>query len=139
MTDLTKLLESGFNSIKRSSLIFVVSDFICLPGWDGAMDRLNRKHELLAVRLWDPREVDLPDIGVVLLEDSETGDQLSVDTSDRGFRRRFREAAQRREAELTQTFRRAGVPELPLSTEEDVVQSIVRFASLRSRMRLRTR
>ena len=139
MTDLTKLLESGFNSIKRSSLIFVVSDFICLPGWDGAMDRLNRKHELLAVRLWDPREVDLPDVGVVLVEDSETGAQLSVDTSDRGFRRRFQEAAQRREAELTQTFRRAGVPELPLSTEEDVVQSIVRFASLRSRMRLRTR
>ena len=85
------------------------------------------------------RGVDLPDIGVVLVEDSETGAQLSVDTSDRGFRRRFREAAQRREAELTQTFRRAGVPELPLSTEEDVVQSIVRFASLRSRMRLRTR
>ena len=103
------------------------------------MDRLNRKHELLAVRLWDLREVDLPDIGVVLLEDSETGDQLSVDTSDRGFRRRFQEAAQRRELELTQIFKRAGVSELSLSTEEDIVLAIVRFASLRSRARLRTR
>ena len=139
MTDLTKLLESGFNSIRRSSLVFVVSDFICLPGWDRAMDQLGRKHELLAVRLWDPREMDLPDVGVVLVEDSETGAQMSVDTSDRGFRQRFREAARQRETELAQTFRRAGVAELPLSTDEDIVQAIVRFASLRSRMRLHTR
>ena len=136
MTNLTKLLESGFNSIRRSSLVFVVSDFICIPGWDRALDRLGRKHELIAVRLWDPREMDLPDVGVVLVEDSETGAQLSVDTSDRGFRRRFREAAERREEELGQTFKRAGVAELPLSTDEDIVQAIVRFASLRSRMRL---
>ena len=139
MTDLTKLLESGFNSIRRSSLVFVVSDFICLPGWDRVMDQLGRKHELLAVRLWDPREMDLPDVGVVLVEDSETGAQMSVDTSDRGFRQRFREAARQRETELAQTFRRAGVAELPLSTDEDIVQAIVRFASLRSRMRLHTR
>ena len=135
MTDLAKLLESAYNSIKRRSLIFLVSDFICLPGWDRAMDQLNRKHELVAVRLWDPREADLPDVGVVLVEDSETGVQLSVDTSDRGFRRRFREAARRREAELARTFKRAGVEELSLSTEEDLVLAVLRFASLRGRAR----
>ena len=135
MTDLSKLLQSAFNSIKRRSLVFLVSDFICLPGWDKAMDQLNRKHDLLAVRLWDPREADLPDVGVVLVEDSETGVQMSVDTSDRGFRRRFHEAARRREAELEQTFKRAGVDELSLSTEEDLVLAILRFASLRSRAR----
>ncbi len=135
MTDLSKLLQSAFNSIKRRSLIFLVSDFICLPGWDKAMDRLNSKHDLLAVRLWDPREADLPDVGVVLVEDSETGVQMSVDTSDRGFRRRFHEAARRREAELEQTFKHAGVDELSLSTEEDLVLAILRFASLRSRAR----
>ena len=73
MTDLSRLLESAYNSIKRRSLVFVVSDFICLPGWERAMDRLNRKHELLAVRIWDPRETDIPDVGVILVEDSETG------------------------------------------------------------------
>ena len=135
MTDLAKLLESAYNSIKRRSLIFLVSDFICLPGWDRAMDRLNRKHDLVAVRLWDPREADLPDVGVVLVEDSETGAQLSVDTSDRGFRRRFREAARSREAELARTFKRAGVEELTLSTEEDLVLAVLRFASLRGRAR----
>ena len=137
MTDLTKLLETAFNSVKRRSLIFLVSDFICLPGWDRAMDQLNRRHELLAVRLWDPRELDLPDLGVVLVEDSETGEQLSVDTSDRGFRQRFHEATRRRESELAQTFKRAGVSELPLSTEDDLVLAIMRFASLRRRARLR--
>ena len=135
MTDLTGLLESAFNSIKRRSLVLVVSDFICMPGWERGLDRLNRKHELLAARLWDPREVELPDVGVVLVEDSETGGQLSVDTSDSGFRRRFEEAARRRGLELAQTFKRAGVDELTLSTDEDLVTAILRFASLRSRYR----
>ena len=135
MTNLADLLESAYNSIKRRSLIFLVSDFICLPGWERAMDRLNRKHDLLAVRLWDPREADLPDVGVVLVEDSETGAQLSVDTSDRGFRKRFHDAARRREVELSGTFKRAGVDQLPLSTEEDLVLAILRFASLRGRAR----
>ncbi len=137
MTDLEKLLESSFNRIKRRSLVFLISDFICLPGWDRALDRLNRKHDLLAIRLWDPRETDLPDVGVVLVEDSETGTQLTVDTSDRGFRRRFHDAAREREVELAQTFKRAGVDELPLSTEEDMVMAVLRFASLRKMSRRR--
>ena len=137
MTDLTQLLETAFNCIKRRSLVFLVSDFICMPGWDKAMDRLNRRHELLAVRLWDPRELDLPDVGVVLVEDSETGAQLSVDTSDRGFRQRFHEAARLRETELGRTFKRTGVDQLPLATDEDLLNSVLRFASLRRRARLR--
>lgn len=136
MTDLSALLHRARNSIKRRSLVFLVSDFICEPGWERTMDQLNRKHELLAVRLWDPREVDLPDVGVVLVEDSETGAQMTVDTSDRGFRRRFREAALRRESDLRQAFSRAGVGELALSTDEDLVTAILRFASLRRRARL---
>ena len=133
ITDLSALLESAFNTVKRRSLVIVASDFICLPGWERALDRLNRKHEVLAVRLWDPRETDLPDVGVVLVEDSETGAQMSVDTSDRGFRQRFREAAERREAELAGSFRQAAVDELPLSTEEDLVLAVLRFAALRNR------
>ena len=139
MTDLARLLNTASNTIKRRSLVFVVSDFICVPGWERSLNRLNRKHETLAVRLWDPRETELPDVGVVRVEDSETGEQLSVDTSDIGFRRRFREAAQRREEELAQSFRRAGVDELTLSTDEDMVPAILRFASLRRRARRRDR
>ena len=137
MTDLKKLLESAYKRIRRRSLVFLVSDFICVPGWEKAADLLNRKHDLVAVRLWDPRETELPDVGVVLVEDSETGLQLSVDTSDKGFRQRFYEEARRREADLDQTFKRAGVDQLTLSTEEDMVLSILRFAAVRNKARRR--
>jgi uncharacterized protein (DUF58 family) len=134
-TDLTPLLEAGLHAIKQRSLVFIVSDFICEPGWERPLNLLNQRHEVLAIRLWDPREVQLPDIGPVVMEDAETGAQLYVDTHDRKFRQRFEDAAQRREANLQLAFRRAGVDALALSTEEDLVRAIVRFAALRRQRR----
>jgi uncharacterized protein (DUF58 family) len=77
----------------------------------------------------------LPDIGVVMMEDSETGEQLYVDTHDRKFRQRFYDVALKREAALTESFKRAGVDALSLSTEEDLVRAIVRFAQQRKQRR----
>jgi hypothetical protein len=77
----------------------------------------------------------LPDIGLVLIEDAETGEQLYVDTHDHHFRQRFQEAARQREATLNDSFKRAGVTALALSTEEDLVRAIVRFATVRRRRR----
>ena len=134
-TDLATLLEGGLYAIKRRSLVFVISDFISAPGWERALNLLNRRHEVLPVRLWDPREVELPDIGVIVMEDAETGDQMVVDTHDRKFRKRFEEAARLREEGLSQAFKRAGVNVLSLSTEDDLVRSIVRFAALRRQRR----
>jgi uncharacterized protein (DUF58 family) len=134
-TDLTPLLRGGLNAIKKRSLVFVVSDFICEPGWERPLKLLNQRHEVLAVRLWDPREVELPDVGPVVIEDAETGEQLYVDTHDRGFRQRFIEAATRREADLTEAFKRSGVDALSLSTDEDLVRAIVRFAKMRQQRR----
>jgi uncharacterized protein (DUF58 family) len=134
-TDLTPLLRGGLNAIKRRSVVFVVSDFICEPGWERPLKLLNQRHEVLAIRLWDPHEVELPDIGPVIVEDSETGEQLYLDTHDRGFRQRFREAAMRRETEITAAFKQAGVDALSLSTGEDMVRAIVRFAKLRQQRR----
>ncbi len=130
-TDLTPLMLSGLNSIRRRSLVFVISDFICAPGWENSLGLLNQRHEVMAVRLWDPQEVDLPDIGPVFMEDAETGEQLYVDTHDKKFRQRFAEAARRREMELSQAFKRTGVDVLSLSTAEDLASAIVRFAALR--------
>lgn len=136
-TNLSPLLQAGLNGIKKRSLIFIISDFISAPGWERPLSLLNRRHEVLAVRLWDPREVELPDVGPIIMEDAETGEQLYVDTHDKKFRQRFREAAQRREAALSETFKRAGVDALSLSTEEDLVRAIVRFATLRQQRRKR--
>jgi uncharacterized protein (DUF58 family) len=130
-TNLTPLLEGALHALKKRSLIFIVSDFISEPGWERPLNLLNRRHEVLAIRVWDPRETDLPDVGPVIMEDAETGEQLYVDTQDPRFRRRFQEAARRREAALNETFKRAGVDVLSLSTDEDLVRAIVRFAMLR--------
>jgi uncharacterized protein (DUF58 family) len=134
-TDLTPLLRAGMQGIKRRGLVFVISDFISVPGWERTLSLLNRHHEVLAVRLWDPREVDLPDIGPIIIEDAETGEHLYVDTHDRTFRRRFREVVREREAALGQAFKRAGVDALALSTDDDLVRAIVRFAMLRRQRR----
>jgi uncharacterized protein (DUF58 family) len=132
-TNLNPLLEGGLYSFRKRSLVFVISDFICAPGWERTLNLLNQRHEVLTVRLWDPREIQLPDMGMIVMEDAETGEQMFVDTHDRKFRQRFEEAARQREADLGQAFKRAGVDVLALSTEDDLVQAIVRFASLRRR------
>ncbi|MCC7353904.1 MAG: DUF58 domain-containing protein [Anaerolineae bacterium] len=136
-TNLTPLLEGALHGIKRRSLVFIVSDFISAPGWEKPLTLLNQHHEVIAVRLWDPRERELPDIGPIIMEDAETGEQLYVDTHDRKFRARFAEAARRRETTLSETFKRAGVDMLSLSTEEDMVRAIVRFAAFRRQRRRR--
>ena len=134
-TDLKLLLKGALNSIKRRSLIFIVSDFISAPGWEAPLSLLNQRHEVVAVRLWDQAEVDLPDVGVMVMEDAETGEQLYVDTHDKKFRNRFNASMHQRESELKQSFKRAGVDILSLSTEADMVRTLVRFAEQRKQLR----
>ena len=134
-TDLAPLFKGSLNAIKKRSLVFVISDFISAPGWEKSLNLLSQRHEVIAIRLWDPREMELPDIGPIVMEDAETGEQLYVDTHDKKFRRRFQEAASQREAVLAETFKRAGVDALSLSTEEDLIRAIVRFATIRRQHR----
>lgn len=132
-TDLNELFRSAERIIRRRSLVFVVSDFFSSSPWTVPLGRLARRHELIAVRLFDPLETELPDAGFVVLRDAETGEDLLVDTHDRAFRDRFAEETRRREAELESNFRRAGVDALELSTTDDPVASIVRFIEARKR------
>jgi uncharacterized protein (DUF58 family) len=136
-TDLRPLLDAARQALKRRSLVFVISDFISEPGWERPLHLLTRRHEVLAVRLIDPREVTLPDVGPLIMEDAETGEQLYVDTHDRRFRERFEAAAARRETAVNGAFARAGVEAVSLSTDEDLVRAIVRIATLRHRRRRR--
>ncbi len=134
-TSVSELIEHALRTIKRRSVVFLVSDFFTAPGWERPLGMLSRKHEVIAVRLEDPRERELPDIGLVAMNDAETGESVYVDTHDARFRRRFEAVVQKREAELTATFRRAGVDVLGLSTEGDLVGAILRFAVLRKQRR----
>ena len=135
-TNLATLLHSAFNFIHRRSLLFLVSDFITAPGWDRPLSQLAQRHETIAVRLHDPLESELPDLGLLLFQDAETGEQVFVDTHDGSFRKRFMAAADKREAEVRGTLAHAGVDTLELSTEADLVDTVLRFADLRKRKRI---
>ena len=130
-TRLADLIERARPSIKRRSSVFVVSDFISETGWEPAMARLAQRHDVVAVRLFDPLEMQLPELGMVLMQDAETGEQIFVDTGARGFRERFEAAAERRENELRTSLARAGVDTLELTTEADLGDSILAFVDAR--------
>jgi uncharacterized protein (DUF58 family) len=132
-TDLGEMLGHTLRVVRRRSLVFLVSDFISVPGWASALSRLAQRHEVIAIRLFDPLEMKLPDIGGVLMQDAETGEQIWVDTHDAGFRRRFATAAAAREQALRSALADAGVDALELSTEDDLASAILRFADLRKR------
>jgi uncharacterized protein (DUF58 family) len=95
------------------------------------MARLAERHDVVAVRLYDPFEMTLPELGLVLMQDAETGEQVFVDTGARGFRERFEAAAQRRETELRTSLARAGVDTLELPTDADLGDSILSFVNAR--------
>lgn len=130
-TDLGGFLRSAFHILQRRSLVFVVSDFISEPGWAEPLALLGQRHEMVAVRLYDPMELELPDLGMIVMQDSETGEQLIVDTHDRGFRRRFAAKAAKREEEIRLALRRAGIDALELATDDDLFDSLMRFTDLR--------
>ena len=134
-TSVSELIEHALRTIKRRSVIFLVSDFFTAPGWERPLGMLSRKHEVIAVRLEDPRERELPDIGLVAMNDAETGESVYVDTHDARFRKRFEAVVEKREVALSAAFRRAGVDVLTLSTEGDLVGAILQFTALRKQRR----
>jgi uncharacterized protein (DUF58 family) len=131
-TQLSDLLERGRAVIGRRSAVFVVSDFISTPGWEKPLGMLAQRHEVVAVRLVDPLELALPDLGLVVLQDAETGEQLFVDTHDAAFRKRFAAAAAEREAGLQLAFAQAGVECLSLVTDARLDLALLQFARQRS-------
>jgi uncharacterized protein (DUF58 family) len=132
-TDLSVLLESALRTVRKRSNIFVLSDFISQPGWDVPLGQLVQRHDVLAVRVLDPLERALPDLGLIVMHDPETGEQLTVDTHDSKFRQRFAALAAAREDGIRRAFARAGVDALELATDDDLVDAIVRFVDLRRR------
>jgi uncharacterized protein (DUF58 family) len=133
VTRLADLLTGAASVIKRRSTVYVVSDFISEPGWERPLALLAQRHEVIAVRVLDPLELELPDLGLLTMRDAETGEQVVVDTHDSGFRKRFARIAAQRESELRQALVAAAVDALELSTDGDLVDAIVRFVDMRKR------
>jgi uncharacterized protein (DUF58 family) len=132
-TDLAGMLRLAASTARRRSLVFVISDFLGSETgsspegvvWEAALTRLTYRHEVVAIRVVDPMELDLPDLGLVLLEDAETGEQMLVDTSDPLFQQRLRAGVDEREAVVSAAMRRAGVTAHLVGTDQDLLQVLI--------------
>jgi uncharacterized protein (DUF58 family) len=126
-------IHQALTLVRRRSLVFVVSDFISDPGWEQPLAMLARRHEVVALRLQDPLEMSLPNLGMLWLQDAESGEQMLVDGNDAAFRQRFADLAVQREGALRECLAQAGIDALVLRTDEALDQSLLRFAQLRKR------
>jgi uncharacterized protein (DUF58 family) len=134
-TDLAAMLHLAAATARRRGLVFVISDFISDTDWAPPLTRLARRHEVVALRVVDPMELDLPDLGLVLVEDAETGEQLLADTGDPLFRQRLRDGVAAREEELADSMRQAGVVAHRIGTDQDLVQAFVDMVQRSKRRR----
>ena len=131
--DLAAALETLRRPPRRRGLVVVISDFLGDPDWERPLRGLGARHELLAVEVVDPRELELPDVGVITVVDPESGQTLEAPTGDPEFRRKFAEGAAAQRAEIATGLRRAGAGHLQLRTDRDWLMDVVRFVADRRR------
>jgi uncharacterized protein (DUF58 family) len=124
-TDLAAMLHLAASTARRRSLVFVISDFIGDLDWEPALTRLSQRHEVVLLRVVDPMELELPDLGLILVEDAETGEQLLADTSDPLFQQRLRAEVAAREQAMTAAMRQAGVTAHRISTDQDLARTLI--------------
>ena len=124
-TDIEQALDYMTNSIKKRCTCFVISDFIDEHDFAHALAIANRKHDVVALRVYDPRENQLPPVGMMYLRDAETGEQMWVDTSDKKLREAYEKYAFVREKELDAIFKRSGVDVANIRSDEDYVRALI--------------
>ena len=131
-TDIEQALEYMTNSIKKRCTCFVISDFIDEHDFAHALAIANRKHDVVALRVYDPRENQLPPVGMMYLRDAETGEQMWVDTSDKKLREAYEKYAFVREKELDAIFKRSGVDVANIRSDEDYVRALITLFNKRA-------
>jgi uncharacterized protein (DUF58 family) len=136
-TDLAGALDFAGRVLPHRAIVFVLSDFQLADEDDAAFDRtlrvVSRRHDVVAVKISDPRELELPDAGLLRLRDPETGEIRVVDTGSREVRQRFRAASLAREAAMRRRFRRLGVDEIEVATDQPYAPPLLAFFERRAR------
>jgi uncharacterized protein (DUF58 family) len=131
--DLRDALELVRRPPRRRGMVTVISDFLGEPDWERPLRGLGERHELLGIEIVDPREMDLPEAGLVTFVDPESGQQLEVQTSDAKLRYRYATAAREQRARIAATLRRAGADHLQLRTDSDWLSDVAKFVITRRR------
>jgi uncharacterized protein (DUF58 family) len=141
-TDTVKALDVANRLLHRRAIVFLISDFETPKNTPAArlelrraMRRTNRRHDLVAVHVEDPREKELPDVGIVALEDAESGEVIEVDTASATIRKRFKELSLERGRGLVSDFRAEGIDTLQLQTDAPYMPALQRFFKTRERRR----
>jgi uncharacterized protein (DUF58 family) len=134
-TDLAAMLDAVAKLARRRALIVVISDFIGDGDWERSLLRLVPRHEVVALRVTDAADDELPDVGLVVVEDAETGEQLVIDSSDPLLRARLRAGVDERDARLAAGMRRAGVPVHRIGTDADLARALIEVVEHTKRRR----
>ncbi len=134
-TDIAAMIEAVARLARRRSLIIVISDFIGDGDWSQALQRLGRRHEVAALRIVDTTDDELPEAGLLVVEDAETGEQVIIDSSDPLLRDRFRAAADERDARIADGLRAAKVPAHRVDTTGDLAQALIEVVARTQRRR----
>ena len=129
-TDLKATLIQLSNIAKRRATIFIISDFMC-EGYEKPLKILKNRHDIIAINLKDIREEDIPDVGYIELEDSETGEQILVNTSDPEFRTNYIELVKQKNEELKSILKRLKVDMIQLFSGESFETPLKRFFNMR--------
>jgi len=131
-TDIGLALRYFTNMIKKRSISFLITDFLS-TGFNDALKIASRKHDLVAIRIYDKYETQLPDFGLIRLQDAETGKLLWVDTANRSVRENYRQNWIRRQQELDSIFTRSGIDQAKIATDENYVQPLINLFKKREK------
>ena len=131
-TDINCALEFLGRIIKRRCVVFLVSDFLS-SGFEKMLSIANKRHDVIAIKIVDPREIELPNVGFIELEDSETGEQILIDTKDPRVRKSFQDYAISEQGNLDMTFRSIDLDSIQILTDRSYVEPLMAFFKARAK------
>ena len=131
-TNITEALRYVSNVIKKKSIVFVISDFTDTQ-FEDALKYTNKKHDVVALQIYDPKEMELPDIGLLSLLDAETGETIEIDSSNLEFRKAYKKGALQKEKKLNEAFTKSGIDWIKLRTDQNYVQQLMILFKKRGR------
>lgn len=134
-TQLTPMLERALAVIRRRSLVIIVSDFWVASGWEAALRRLAHRHDVLCIQITDPLEMQLPNVGILTIQDSESGEQILVDTGDAITRARYDDIMKQRQEKIAQTCALAGADLLQMQTNQSLLRQLMGYLAFRKKRR----
>ena len=131
-TDITRVLQYFTNAIKKRCTAFVFSDYIDKGNYQHALTIANKKHDMVAIQIFDERETEMPKVGLVKIKDAESGNEKYVDTDSLRVREAYKRWWEKRQTEMTDAFRRSRVDSVSICTDEDYVKALIGLFNKRS-------